>query len=68
MKYLKTPARLDGKQIFYNPKKGLYFSFVADELLTVKEAEKMNLNTAIFEPVAIPRNKIYFFFGRRFSL
>lgn len=68
MKYLKTPARLDGKQICYNPKKGLYFSFVADELLTVKETEKMNLNAAIFEPVAIPRNKIYFFFGRRFSL
>lgn len=68
MKYFKTPARLDGRQICYNPKKGLYFSFVANELLTAREAEKMHLNTAIFEPVAIPRNKVYFFFGRRFSL
>ena len=68
MKYLKTPSRLDGREICYNSKKGLYFSFVANELFTVREAERMHLNAAIFEAVSIPRNKIYFFFGRRFSL
>lgn len=68
MKYFKTPARLDGRQICYNSKKGLYFSFVANELFTEKEVSKMGLNTAIFEPVEISRRNIYYSFGVRFAL
>lgn len=68
MKYFKTPERLDGKRLLLNAKKGQYIELVANELFTEKEVAKMGLNTAIFEPVAVPRNKVYFSFGVRFSL
>lgn len=68
MKYFKTPARLDGMRYLLDAKKGIYFEFVANELLTVREAEKMHLNIAIFEPVEISRRKIYYSFGVRFAL
>lgn len=68
MKYFKTPERLDGQRLLLNAKKGQFIELVANELFTEKEVAKMGLNTAIFELVAIPRNKVYFSFGVRFSL
>ena len=51
---------VNGKQIF----------LVENELITAKEAEKMNLNVnaELFEPVHISKNKIYWMFGARFKL
>lgn len=68
MKYFKTPERLDGQRLLLNAKKGQFIELVANELFTKKEVAKMGLNTAIFEPVAIPRNNIYYSFGVRFAL
>jgi hypothetical protein len=68
MKYFKTPERLDGKRVILDAKKGQYFEFVANELFTAGELVKMHLNTDAFEVVEVPRNRVYFSFGVRFSL
>lgn len=41
--------------------------YVADELYTVKEAEKLNINTNYIDVVEIPKSRIYWFFGCRFA-
>lgn len=41
--------------------------YVADELYTVKEAEKLNINTNFVDVVEIPKSRIYWFFGCRFA-
>lgn len=68
MKYFKTPERLDGKRVILDAKKGQYFEFVANELFTAGELKRMRLNADAFEVVEVPRNRVYFSFGVRFSL
>ena len=41
--------------------------YIADELYTGKEAARQHLNSAFMEPVEIPKNKIFWFFGARFE-
>ena len=41
---------------------------IAGELYTQKEREKLYNDDKCFEVVEIPKNKIYFFFGARFSI
>ena len=41
--------------------------YVADELYTVKEAEKLNINTNFVDVIEIPKSRIYWFFGCRFA-
>ena len=41
--------------------------YIADELYTEKEAARQHLNPAFMEPVAIPKNKIFWSFGARFE-
>jgi hypothetical protein len=67
MKYFKTPERLNGKRVILDAKKGLYFEFVANELFTARELERMHLSANAFEVVEIPWNRVYFSFGVRFS-
>ena len=61
MKYYKVKKEADQKR----RKDGSIY--VADELYTEKEAEKLNLNTDFMQPVNINKNRTYFFFGARFE-
>ena len=66
MKYYRVKPEAD-QQKQYN-KHGEYTGFyIADELYTEKEAARQHLNPAFMEPVAIPKNKIFWSFGARFE-
>ena len=41
--------------------------YVANELYTLKEVEKQDLNTAYLKKIEVPKNKVYWFFGVRFE-
>ena len=41
--------------------------YIANELYTKKEAEKLQLNTNYMELVNVNKNSTYFFFGARFE-
>ena len=41
--------------------------YIADELYTQKEVEKLQLNTNFMNLVNVNKNKTYFFFGARFQ-
>lgn len=47
-----------------------YYPFETGELLTAKELQRIGISKPgkLFEAVEINRNKIYFFFGKRFAL
>ena len=76
MKYYKVKKESDNKRIFI--KKGnvlqVYHKrsiLVANELITVKEANKQGLTQSLSKHanlVEINKNNTYFFFGCRFSL
>ena len=61
MKYYQVKKEADQKR----RKDGSIY--IADELYTGKEAEKLNLNTDFMQPVNINKNSTYFFFGARFQ-
>lgn len=61
MKYYKVKKEADNK------KRRDGDIYVADELYTVKEAEKLNINTNYVEQVEIPKSHVYWFFGCRFA-
>ena len=61
MKYLKVKPSADQRR----RKDGSIY--VANELYTEKEAEKLGINPALCDPVEVSRKKTYFFFGCRFA-
>lgn len=42
--------------------------YIADELYTIKEAEKYSINPAYYDIVEISQRKTYWFFGARFEM
>ena len=61
MKYYKVKKEADQKR----RKDGSIY--IAEELYTEKEAEKLNLNTDFMQLVNVNKNSTYFFFGARFQ-
>ena len=61
MKYYKVKKEADQKR----RKDGSIY--IANELYTGKEAEKLNLNTDFMQLVNVNKNSTYFFFGARFQ-
>ena len=62
MKYYKVKKEADQKR------RNDGSIYIAEELYTEKEAARMYLNSAFMEPVEIPKNKIFWFFGARFQI
>lgn len=61
MKYYKVKKEADQKR----RKDGSIY--IAEELYTVKEAERLQLNTNFMDLININKNSTYFFFGARFQ-
>lgn len=61
MKYYKVKQEADNKR---RSDGNIY---VANELYTEREKEKLNLNEAFLEVVEVSKKSIYWFFGARFS-
>ena len=61
MKYYKVKKEADQKR----RKDGSIY--IANELYTEKEAEKLNLNTDFMQLINVNKNSTYFFFGARFQ-
>ena len=64
MTYYKVKPKYD------NYRKGRKSSdiYVADELYTEKEVEKLNLNPAFMDVVTVSRKQTYWLFGARFCI
>ena len=62
MKYYKVKKEADQKR----RKDGSIY--IAEELYTEKEAEKLNLNTDFMQLINVNKNSTYFFFGARFQI
>lgn len=75
MRYYKVKPEYDQKQRIknhqYRVKRKPDGIFVANELYTAGELDKFYLTLEeehkMFEPVVIPKNKVYWFFGCRFE-
>lgn len=61
MKYYKVKPEADNKR------RSDGSIYVANELYTEKETEKLNLNKAFLEVVEVSKKSVYWFFGARFS-
>lgn len=61
MKYFKVKAKAD------QHRRSDGSIYIANELYTAKEVEKLHINTALCDEVEISKNKTYFFFGARFA-
>ena len=68
MLYYKVPKKLDGHQPYSRKKQRHTTTLVANELLTNRECDALDVPTGWLEPVEVSRKKIYFFFGARFEL
>lgn len=74
MTYYRVKKQFNDKQLLKKSGKGWsYYSFlIPNELYTQKEIEKLqknqvNISFDFFDPVEIPKNTTYFFFGARFA-
>ena len=61
MKYYKVKAEADNK------KRNDGSIYVANELYTEREADKLNLNKNFLEVIEVSKKSVYWFFGARFS-
>ena len=61
MKYYRVLPEYDNKR----KNGGIY---IANELYTIKEAEKEALNKNYLELIEVSKKKVYFFFGARFAM
>lgn len=61
MKYYKVKSEADNKR------RNDGSIYVANELYTEREKEKLNLNEAFLEVVEVSKKSIYWFFGARFA-
>ncbi|MGF6375062.1 hypothetical protein M2140_000096 [Clostridiales Family XIII bacterium PM5-7] len=67
MKYYKVKPEYDNKQVFYGEDVEDIWIYIANELYTEEEVQKSNLNKEYMEPVEIPEEDTYWFFGARFG-
>lgn len=65
MQYYRVLPQYD--QQYKNPKIHDGNIYIANELYTVREVEKQQLNVAYMELVDIPKTNVYWFFGARFA-
>lgn len=61
MTYYKTPELLDQKRF------GNGYFYIAGELFTEKQANRIGANISILDKVEISQRKTYWFFGARFE-
>ena len=76
MTYYQVKPEFDGKTLYKKQGQKGYssvckvpngYNLVANELLTGKEMEKLNVPQMCVNPVNVNKNKVYFFFGARFQ-
>lgn len=65
MKYFRVKPEYAGK--YKNPYVHNADIYVSNELYTLKEVEKQNLNKNFLKEVNISKKSVYWFFGARFS-
>ena len=61
MKYYKVKSEADNKR------RSDGSIYVANELYTEREVNKLNLNKNFLEVIEVSKNSVYWFFGARFS-
>ena len=73
MKYYRVKPEYDGKQLYKREHKSGAkipndYSLIAHELLTEKEAEKLNVPQTCVDPVNVKKSQVYICFGARFEM
>lgn len=77
MKYLQVKPEFDGRPLYKKRGERGYsnvgrvpngYYLIANELLTIKEAEKRNVPQLCVDPVNVKKTEVYFCFGARFQV
>ena len=75
MKYYRVKPEFDGKTLYKKQRQRGYsstykvpngYNLIANELLTEKEVEKLNVPQVCIDPVDVKKSEVYFCFGARF--
>ena len=76
MKYYQVKPEFDGKQLYKKQGQRGYssvykipngYNLIANELLTEKEVEKLNVPQVCVDPVNVKKSEVCFCFGARFQ-
>lgn len=76
MKYYQVKPEFDGKQLYKKQGQRGYnnvykipngYNLIANELLTEKEVEKLNVPQVCVNPVNVKKSEVHFYFGARFQ-
>lgn len=76
MKYYRVKPEFDGKTLYKKQRQRGYsstykvpngYNLIANELLTEKEVEKLNVPQVCIDPVDVKKSEVYFCFGARFQ-
>lgn len=77
MKYYRVKPEFDGKTLYKKQRQRGYsstykvpngYNLIANELLTEKEVEKLNVPQVCIDPVDVKKSEVYFCFGARFQM
>lgn len=77
MKYYQVKPKYDGKPLYKKRGDRGYstvcrvpngYNLIANELLTEKEVEKLNVPQMCVDPVNVKKTEVYFCFGARFQV
>lgn len=77
MKYYRVKPEFDGKTLYKKQRQRGYsstykvpngYNLIANELLTGKEMEKLNVPQVCVDPVNVKKSEVYFCFGARFQV
>ncbi len=77
MKYYQVKPEYDGKTLYRKRGDRGYssvyrvpncYSLIANELLTEKQVEEMNVPQVCVDPVNVKKSQVYFCFGARFRM
>ena len=77
MKYYRVKPEFDGKTLYKKQRQRGYsstykvpngYNLIANELLTEKEVEKLNVPQICVDPVNLKKSEVYFCFGARFQV
>lgn len=77
MTYYQVKPEFDGKTLFKKQGQRGYssvyrvpngYNLIANELLTGKEVEKLNIPQKCVDPVNVKKSQVYFCFGARFRM
>lgn len=77
MTYYQVKSEFDGKQLYKKQGQRGYssvyrvpngYNLIANELLTGKEMEKLNVPQVCVDPVNVKKSEVYFCFGARFQV